>query len=122
MLDNAIDSETALTIYDPKFAAKQILSDGKTTETALKSLVPMDIPNTFKPSSTIEDGYKYIFNVNDTKMQVKWHFPDLDAKIKYPGCNSGDGWTAQVKIGNRYLNQAGDFVKRTDNSTHIPIN
>ena len=31
--------------------------------------------------------------------------------MKYPGSNSGSGWTAQIKIGNKYLGQDGKLYK-----------
>ncbi len=114
-------SSTALTLYDPQFVAKQALNDGKVSESSLKSLVPKGVPNTFKPSSTISDGYKYNFTVNGTKMQVKWHSPDSNAALKYPGSNSGNVWTAQIQIGKKLLGMDGQFYKSANNFTHIPL-
>ena len=54
-------ASTSLANYDPEFAAQQLLKGGKTTESALKSFVPKGTPNTFKPSSTIKNGFKYNF-------------------------------------------------------------
>ena len=116
------NSTTTLTTYDPEFAAKGLLKGGKTSESALKSFVPKGTSNTFKPSSTIRSGYKYDFKINSKKIQVKWHSPDLNAARLYPGSNSGSGWTAQIKVGRKYLTQGGQFVKQNkSNWTHIPV-
>ena len=100
---------TALAIYDPEFAARQTLDSGKTSEDLLRSIVPNDTPNTFVPSDTIKEGYKYNFSVNGKKMEVKWHSQDLNAATKYPGSNSGSGWTAQIKVEKKLLGQDGTF-------------
>lgn len=56
------------------------------------------------------------------KIKIKWHSPDANAAMKYPGSNSGSGWTAQIKIGNKYLGQDGKLYKdNKQNITHIPI-
>ena len=115
-------ASTSLANYDPEFAAQQLLKGGKTTESALKSFVPKGTPNTFKPSSTIKNGFKYNFKVNGKKVQVKWHSTDLNAAKLYPGSNSGSGWTAQIKVGRKYLTQGGQFVKQNkSNWAHIPV-
>lgn len=98
-----------------------MLVRGETTEDLLKSIIPKDIPNTFVPSDMIKDGYKYSFSVNGKRMEIKWHSQDLNASIKYPGSNSGAGWTAQIKVGNKLLTQSGRFVKKPQNYTHIPL-
>lgn len=54
-------------------------------------------------------------------MEIKWHSQDMNAAIKYPGSNSGSGWTAQIKVGNKLLTQSGRFVKKPRNYTHIPL-
>ena len=54
-------------------------------------------------------------------MDIKWHSPDLNAAEKYPGCNSGSGWTAQIKVDNTLLTQGGRFTKKAKNYTHIPL-
>lgn len=112
---------TELTIYDPEFAARQLLSDGTTSEDVLRTIIPKDVPNTFVPSDTIKDGYKYNFSINGKNMEIKWHSADLNAAIKYPGCNSGSGWTAQIKVGNKLMTQAWRFIKKAKNYTHIPL-
>lgn len=115
-------ASTSLANYDPEFAAQQLLKGGKTTESALKSFVPKGTPNTFKPSSTIKNGFKYNFKVNGKKVQVKWHSTDLNAAKLYQGSNSGSGWTAQIKVGRKYLTQGGQFVKQNkSNWAHIPV-
>ena len=114
-------SKTALTVYDPEYAARQMLVGGETSEDLLRSIVPKSTPNTFVPTATIKDGYKYNFSINGKKVEIKWHSQDLNAAIKYPGANSGAGWTAQIKVGNKLLTQSGRFVKKPQNYTHIPL-
>lgn len=101
--------------------AKGLLSDGKVSESDLRTLVPDNTPNTFKPSETIEKGYKYNFQVDERKVEIKWHSPDLNAKELYPDSNSGNMWTAQIKIGKKLLGQDGNFYRKPSNLTHIPI-
>lgn len=114
-------SNTALTVYDPEFAARQMLVGGETSKDLLVSIVTKGTPNTFVPTSTIKDGYKYNFSINGKKVEIKWHSQDLNAAIKYPGSNSGAGWTAQIKVENKLLTQSGRFVKKPQNFTHIPL-
>lgn len=54
-------------------------------------------------------------------MEIKWYSPDLNAATKYPGCNSGSGWTAQIKVGDNLLTQGGRFINKAKNYTHIPV-
>ena len=119
--DSESGSNTALTVYDPEFAARQMLVGGETSEDLLVSIVTKGTPNTFVPTSTIKDGYKYNFSINGKKVEIKWHSQDLNAAIKYPGSNSGAGWTAQIKVENKLLTQSGRFVKKPQNFTHIPL-
>lgn len=84
-------------------------------------MVPKDTPNTFVPSETILDGYKYRFTINGQNIEIKWHSPDLNALKKYPGSNSDSGWTAQIKVGKKLLGQDGILHKKPTNSTHIPL-
>ena len=94
---------------------------GETSEELLRSIIPKGTPNTFVPTKTIRAGYKYKFNINGKTMEIKWHSEDLNAAIQYPGSNSGAGWTAQIKVGNKLLGQDGMFYRRARNSTHIPL-
>lgn len=94
---------------------------GETSDDVLRSIIPKDTPNTFVPTSTIKEGYKYGFDVNGKKMEIKWHSQDLNAMIKYPNSNSGAGWTAQIKVGRKLLGQDGIFYKKPSNLTHIPM-
>ena len=110
-----------LTVYDPKFAAQQMLKNGKVEVSDLKKMIPDGTSNGFKPSTTITDGYKYNYSVNGTKVEIKWHSPDANAASKYPESNSGSGWTAQIKVGNKLLGQDGKFYKKPSNITHIPV-
>ena len=114
-------SNTALTVYDSEFAARQMLVGGETSEDLLVSIVTKGIPNTFVPTSTIKDGYKYNFSINGKKVEIKWHSQDLNAAIKYPGSNFGAGWTAQIKVENKLLTLSGRFMKRPENYTHISL-
>ena len=110
-----------LGLYDPKFAATQALDGGQVSLNRLKALVPEGTPNTFKPSGTINFGQKFQFEINSTKMEVKFYSPDFNAALKFPGSNSGTQWTAQIKVGNKYLGADGKFHSKPSNNTHIPI-
>ncbi|HEX3029390.1 MAG TPA: hypothetical protein VHT34_08825 [Clostridia bacterium] len=112
---------TALTVYDPKLAAQQLLKDGKIPLENLENMVPNGTVNGFKPSATITDGYKYNYTINGTKIEIKWHAPDANAAAKFPGSNSGSGWSAQIKVGNKLLGQDGKFYNNPSNITHIPV-
>ena len=95
------------------------MNSGTTSEEFLRTIIPKDMPNTFVPSNTIKDGYKYSFSINGKKIEIKWHSEDLNAAAKYLGSNSGSGWTAQIKIGKKLLGQDGNFYKKPKNTTHI---
>ncbi|MFX0559922.1 hypothetical protein TEPIDINF_001334 [Tepidibacillus infernus] len=97
----------ALTVYDPKFAAQQLLKDGKIYIEDLKKMISKDAVNKFKPSSTIIEGYKYNYTINGVKIEIKWYAPDTNAATKFLGSNSGSGWTAQIKIDGKLLGQDG---------------
>ncbi len=115
------DSTTALAVYNPEFAVRQLVVGGETSESLLRSVIPKDIQNTFISTETIKEGYKYNFNINGKKVEIKWHSKDLNAEKKYPNSNSGQGWTAQIKVGNKLMTQSGQFVKKPQNYTHIPL-
>jgi hypothetical protein len=110
-----------LTIYDPKFAARQLLQDGTIPESRLQLMVRDGAQNEFLPSDKILFGEKYNYTINDTKVEIKWHSEDLKAADLYPGSNSGSGWTAQIKLDGKLLGQDGSFYKYPDNITHIPV-
>lgn len=111
----------SLTTYNPQFAAQQMLKDGKISLKSLENMVPNGASNGFKPSTTISDGYKYNYEINGTKIEIKWHAPDANAASKFPDSNSANGWTAQIKIGNKLLGQDGKFYRNPSDITHIPV-
>jgi filamentous hemagglutinin len=84
-------------------------------------LVPDGTPNTFKSSDTIANGSKFNFEVNGTKVEVKWHSPDANAAAKFPGSRSGSMWTAQIKIGKKLLGSDGNLYNKPSDLTHIPV-
>jgi RHS repeat-associated protein len=101
---------------------KLLLRSGKTNASVLRRFIPSGAKNTFKPSGTIKSGFKYQFKVGNTKVEFKWHSPDLNAKKLYPGSNSGNMWTAQIKIKNKFLGSDGNFYRNNKTDlTHIPI-
>ncbi|MFY0521523.1 hypothetical protein ACOMCU_27470 [Lysinibacillus sp. UGB7] len=106
---------------DVIFATSNLIKDGKISADDLKSMIPNDTPNTFNPSETIAEGYKYKFEIDGQKVEFKWHSPDLNAKQLYPDSNSGNMWTAQIKIGKKLLGEDGKLYKKPNNLTHIPI-
>lgn len=86
---NSQSGQAGLVNYDPHEAVKQSLKGGRADLDVLKAMIPSDIPNTFAPSATISAGYKYSFDINGTKVEIKWHSPDVNAAQKYPNSNSG---------------------------------
>jgi filamentous hemagglutinin len=84
-------------------------------------MVPGGIPDTFKPSTTIPGGSKFKYEVNGTKVEIKWHAPDGVAAQKFPGSRSGAMWTAQIKIGKKLLGSDGRLYSKPSDLTHIPI-
>lgn len=109
----------------PQFASK-LLSNGRVSEFVLKSIIPAGAKNTFIPSTNIADGYKYNLQMSklfgeSSIIEIKWHSPDL-RWIGDALSNSGQGWTAQIKVGRKYLTTLGDLVRNNrQNITHIPI-
>lgn len=108
-------------LYDARFGAQQMLENGQVSLNRLKSFVPEGTPNTFKPSSTIEFGQKYQFQINGSKIEVKFHSPDAVAAARFPGSTSGSHWTSQIKIDGKLLGADGQFYTKPGNVTHIPI-
>ncbi|MFJ6267110.1 hypothetical protein ACIQGW_19305 [Lysinibacillus xylanilyticus] len=99
------------------------LKNGEVSMSNLESMIPSNIPNTFKPTDTITDGAKYEFTLADgQKAIIRWHSPDPVAASKYPGSASGSRWTTQIKIGNKQLKSDGTWTKNQSlNEVHIPI-
>jgi len=119
----AASETTALAKYDPEFAARQLIDGDTIPVSNLEAMTPADVPNTFVPSSTIQEGYKYQFDINGVPVELKWHSPDLNAYRLYGSSSySGTRWTAQIKIGDRLLGLDRMFyLKQQGNLTHIPI-
>ena len=117
------ETPLGLVPYDPHFAVKQGLNSAEATYDfdVIRRMIPDDVPNTFKPSSTILEGEKYKFSINNNKIELKWHSPDSDAATRFPGSNSGTTNTTQINVGKKFLNQSGQFQRKPDNSTHIPL-
>jgi hypothetical protein len=83
------------------------------------AIVPRGTPNTFVPSARLPHGFKFEFRANGIRHEVKFHGPDPGAP---EGSNSASGWTAQTRIGNRYLRQNGTTTRnRTENAVHVPL-
>ncbi|MGE6630415.1 T7SS effector LXG polymorphic toxin [Bacillus sp. NPDC077027] len=106
--------------FDLSFATSK-LKNGKIHAYDLESMIPKGTLNNFKASETIKKGYKYNFEIDGKKVEVKWHSPDLNAKQKFPDSNSGNMWTAQIKIQKKLLGQDGKLHKKPSNITHIPV-
>lgn len=119
--NQCISSSTSLIVYDPVYAAKQSLNNGRIRIDDLMRMVPEGTPDTFKPSLTIDDGSKFNFTTNGRKIEVKLHSPDLNAGLLFPGSNSGAHWTTQIKIGNKYFGSDGLLHGKVSDSTHIPV-
>ncbi|SFM60851.1 LXG domain of WXG superfamily protein [Psychrobacillus psychrodurans] len=106
-----------------RHTAQNLLKNGEVSMSNLKSMIPSNIPNSFKPTDTITEGAKYEFILADgQKAIIRWHSPDPIAASKYPGSASGSKWTAQIKIGNKQLKSDGTWTKNQSlNEVHIPI-
>lgn len=92
----------------------------------LMSLIPTDSDNLFVPSRTIGEGSKYQFIAQDYRgfersVEIKFHSPDDGAYARFGHCNSGDYWTAQIRVDGRLLNTSGNLQYGSTNSTHIPV-
>ena len=101
------------------YGAGKLISSGVIFERDLLKLVPLGMENGFTPSERIEEGFKYETKFSGVRIQVKWHSPDIGTP---EGSNSRTGWTAQIKIGGRFLKSDGTFTRnRRENDAHIPI-
>ncbi|MDP9514904.1 two-partner secretion domain-containing protein [Pseudomonas protegens] len=107
--------------FDPKNSAAGFISNGRIKAADLEKLIPPGVPDSFKSSAMIVDGSKFQYSFGGQKVEIKWHSQDLNAAVKYPGSNSGAGWTAQIKIGNKLLGQDGNLYRKASNLTHIPV-
>jgi hypothetical protein len=116
-----LPSQRTQTVFEPIFAAKQTLRGGRVHIDDIKRLVPDGTRKPFSPSKTIADGRKFQYEVNGTKVEIKWHSPDAAAAAKYPGSRSGSMWTAQIKIGKKLLGLDGKLYTKPNGLTHIPI-
>jgi len=55
-------------------------------------------------------------------LALVWHSPDRNAAMKHPGSNSGGMWTAQIRIGGKYVGTDGKLYRNNrQNKTHIPL-
>jgi filamentous hemagglutinin len=107
--------------FNPQRSASEALNNGRIHIDDLRKLVPPGTPDGFKPSVTITDGSKFNYVIGGQKVEVKWHAPDSNAAAKFPGSNSGAGWTAQIRIGGKLLGQDGKLYRKAGNQTHIPV-
>ncbi|MGY4638623.1 two-partner secretion domain-containing protein [Pseudomonas sp. TE24901] len=107
--------------FDAQASAKSFINNGRISAADLQKLVPPGTPDLFKPSATITDGSKFQYTLNGQRVEIKWHAPDANAAINHVGSNSGAGWTAQIKIGNKLLGQDGVLYRKPSNTTHIPV-
>lgn len=109
---------TAIAKYDANFAVSQGLENGGFNFNNIRSMIPEGTPNTFKPAYGDE---KYLFKINDTKIQLKWHTPEFAGNAPF-GSNASLFNTAQIKVGNKYLMQFGGFSRNGySNFIHIPL-
>jgi hypothetical protein len=113
ILDAAIKSESI---------GKLFVKGGRTNESALRQFIPGNVKNEFIPNGNIKAGFKYKFNVAGVRIEIKWHSPDLNAANLHPGSNSGNMWTAQIKIKNKYVGVDGKLYRNNkSDKTHIPV-
>ncbi|WP_339276206.1 polymorphic toxin type 30 domain-containing protein [Paenibacillus sp. FSL W8-0426] len=109
--------------------AEGVLNGGRINESYLKGLVPPEGVNKFKPDpGIIEEGFKYNFLYENKKIEIKWHSPQQNlqgilTEEELLTSNSYNGWTAQIKIGKKYLGTDGNLYRNNQqNITHIPVN
>jgi hypothetical protein len=102
-------------------SAQKLINNGRINADDLLSFVPGSTIDSFFPSNSIASGFKFQYELNGTRMEVKWHSPDSVAAAKFPTSNSGNGWTAQIKIGNKLLGSDGYLYTKPSNITHIPL-
>ncbi|NBF09203.1 hypothetical protein [Pseudomonas sp. Fl4BN1] len=107
--------------FDPKNSAAGFINNGIIKAADLDKLIPSGVLGGFKFSVVMVDGNKFKYNFGGQKVEIKWHSQDLNAAVKFPGSNSGAGWTAQIKIGNKLLGQDGNLYRKASNLTHIPV-
>ncbi|SCY34294.1 WXG100 family type VII secretion target [Paenibacillus polysaccharolyticus] len=105
-----------------------VLSGGKIKESYLKSLVPPKGINKFRADpGVIEEGFKYNFIHENKRIEIKWHSPQQNLRDILPEedlltSNSYNGWSAQIKIGKKYLGTDGQLYRNNQqNITHIPV-
>lgn len=108
---------------DARDMVSKLLDNGEISIDDLQRLVPEGTPNTFVPTSTMKNGAKYEFTLNDgQKVIIRWHEPDPVAASKYPGCTSGSRYTAEIKVGNKQLKIDGGWSRnQSTNDVHVPI-
>jgi hypothetical protein len=99
-----------------------MIKNGEIHINDLKTMIPEGVKNSFIPSDTIAEGFKYKIEISESKLEVKGHSIDLEAAAKFPDSNSGNGWTGQIKIGRKLLGADGQFYRKPNNLTHISIN
>ena len=120
-LNQPSGNSKVVAFFNPQRSAVEALNNGRIHVDDLKRLVPPGSPDNFMPSASITNGSKYNYMISGQKVEIKWHSPDVNAATKYPGSNSGSGWTAQIKIGGKLLGQDGKLYRKASNLTHIPV-
>ena len=103
---------------------ENMIVNGKIPEESLRILVT-DVKDVWYSGKYIEKGHKYVFYIEGTRIVVKWHSPDLLAKLRHPGARSGKGWTVQIQVGYMWLYHYGTQLKWVINNhcdgCHIPL-
>lgn len=83
-------------------------------------MIPKGTPNNFKASETIKKDTNTTLKLTE-KSRGKVAFTGFKRKEKFPDSNSGNMWTAQIKIQKKLLGQDGKLHKKPSNITHIPV-
>ena len=81
--------------YNAEYAAqqqiRQLLNNGTISLSRMKAMIPKGAKKIdYYPSARIEAGFKYEFDINGIPIELKWHSPDLNAKIRWPDGNSAN--------------------------------
>lgn len=102
-----------------------LVKDGVIDVSSLKTFIPEDIVDKFFPSDRLAAGQSFKFVIGDTKVQMKWHSPDLLIRQQFPKSNSGRAWTAQIRVGKHWLLSNGKWSARKgvqkSSRAHIPV-
>jgi len=86
----------------------------------LMDLIPPEAGSTWIRGQRITHGSKFQFESGGKTYEIKFHAPDPKPKLP-SDTNARSGWTAQIKVNGKYLDQDGFYTPKVGNKTHIPL-